>query len=271
MRLLLACGRDGLLEYRFTALWRSLPCLLRAPSLICREGGCIALADNQAHELWAGGRVTHVEGDLEALLLWRGRALTLSGNTGCVTMLDLVSGLPMITTPVGVSPQGMCLLSPRLLAVCGGADRTLYLLSPADLTLVRRIPLRGQPQRVAWSDPLLYVLCDVSSDASLCQLLSIDRHGSIRTVAQLPGAAGALCPAERGGVWCAAGEALARFSPAQARPDVTLAGFSVVSSLHWREGMLAVCDAGSGECVLLTARGDTVLRLRGDACQALLV
>lgn len=270
MRLLLACGRDGLLEYRFTSGWRSLACPLIAPSLLACGSGCFIAADNTTHTLWAAGRIFPVDSGLEALMLWRGRALTLSGDTGCVTMLDLLTGLPIITTPCGIPPQDMCLVAQRLLAVCGGADCTLHLLHPDDLTPVRTVPLNAYPQRLAWSGGRLYLLSDARGDAAM-SILSIVNHGGIEPIIQLPGAAGALCADGAGGVWCAAGEALLHLPANSASVDIERSGFGLIRHMDSRGGLLLVSDPVLGRCSVLDQSGNELLSLTGDVGQGVLV
>lgn len=201
MHILLCCGEQGLLEHRNG--WRRLPCPLARPALAAASGGVMAAVDTVNGELWAMGRIIPVDPGAEALLLDPAHALVLSGETDCLTLLDLATGQPLLTSPVGVYPQDMCLLSGRLAAVCGGADGAVRLMDPQQLETLRLIPLPGQTQRLAWSGGVLYVLCADCDGMLCCVLWRILRNGHPLRVLQLPGLPGALCADGRGGVWAA--------------------------------------------------------------------
>lgn len=207
MAMLLAAGRRGL--WRLSEAWVRLPCPLAAPTLLARDGAAFASVDNGSRLMWMRGTLTPIDSGVEALLPWRGMAVTLSGETDCLTLLRPGQPSPLMTLPVGVYPQDACLMPDGLhAAVCGGADGTLRLVRLTDFTQAGSLRLPGQPQRITAGAAALHVLC-LTGEHDLCTLLLRLPLHSLRPepLLTLPGLPGAVC-ACRDGVWTASSETL---------------------------------------------------------------
>lgn len=210
---LAAAGQKGL--WRLDGGWQRLPCPLERPSLLAACTGGLAVLDESAHLAWHRGATLRVDSGVEAMHLWRGLLLTLSGDTDCLTLWHPRSASPLMTLPAGVYPQDMCLLPDGLhAAVCGGADGTVRIVRLTDFTVTRSLRLPGQPQRIATDGRSLYALC-LMEDHDLCSLLCriplrMQGHEPLRL---MPGLPGAVCAAE-GSLWAASSETLQRLTPA---------------------------------------------------------
>ena len=267
MRIMLACGAEGLLEYR--GAWRRLSCPLPCPTLLCPRSGTPIIVDESRHLLWTGAAVTPVDSGLEALLLWQNRALTLSGDTDCLTMLDLATGQPQMLTPAGVYPQDLCFVGANLVAVCGGADGMVRLIRLSDLQTVHEFQLSGTTQRVTYSGQELTVLCLVGDDGMQCQMCRIPLPGgALQRVCTMPGLPGALCPDGRGGVWMAVSERLAHFTRGESAPDVLLPDFGLIRHMSRLGGSVLTSDPVLGQCALVSANGRKQVLYEGDVQQA---
>lgn len=267
MRLLLSCGRNGLLEHRDG--WHPLTCPLPAPDLLAVEQGQLAVVDNEHHLLWNGERLLPVDRGVETLLLWRGKVLTLSGETDCVTLLDPACGLPLIAAPVGVYPQDCCLLEGGLLAVCGGSDGMVHMLRLPSLHILQSQRMGGMPERVASSGGALHVLCAVGDTAIHCHYDRLLPHGQVQHVAVLPGLPGAVCADGYGGVWVAATETLCHFAAGALQPDAWIDGTGLVRHVICGRDGLLWCDPVMENCVLLPRNGLPMMLYRGVVGQAL--
>lgn len=267
MRIMMACGAEGLLEYR--SAWRRLSCPLPCPTLLTPRSGAPVVVDESRHLLWTGDAVTPVDSGLEALMLWQNRALTLSGDTDCLTLLDLSTGQPLLLTPAGMYPQDLCFVGGNLVAVCGGADGMVRLFRLSDLKTVHEFHLPGATQRVAYSGSDLTVLCLMGDDGMQCLMCRIPLPGGIpQHICTMPGLPGALCPDGRGGVWMAVSERLAHFAHGEAAPDVLLSDFGLIRHMSRLGSSVLTSDPVLGQCALVSGAGRRQILYEGDVQQA---
>lgn len=269
MRIVLSCGRDGLMEYH--GCWRALECPLKHPSHLALEGGRLAVLDSQERAIWTDGKTIPVDSGVEAFCLRRGYALTLSGETDCITKMDLASGQPVVTAPCGVYPQNFCLMPYGMLAVCGGGDGTVRLMSADDLIARRTLRLPGMTERIAWSGDWLHVLCAVGDTVIHCRYVRVHPTGQIQPVTLLPGLPGAVCADGAGGAWVASSETLCHYPFACLAPDHVLGGSGLIRHLRCADGLLLVSDPVKGVFSALDAQWNTVARLHGDVGQAIMM
>lgn len=239
--------------------------------LITPCGTQYAAADAQHGQLWAAGRVTAIDRGAETLMMDGGAALVLSGETDCLSLLDIYSGQLLITAPVGMYPQQMCLAGPKLVAVCGGADGMLHLIRVRDLHTVGSLRLPGFPQRVALSGGRLYVLCAMYDEALHCLLYSISSMGRISYVLWLPGLAGALCGDGMGGLWAASSETLIHLTAGAARIDKRIEGTGLIRYMACSRRHLLTSDPVLGLCRLYSPEGRIIAAHAGDVGQGLLL
>lgn len=205
MSMLLACGPDGL-KVRQDG-WHALPCPLQRADMLASDGAHLAVLDNSAHALWAEGRIFTVDSGVEALLLWQGGVLTLSGDTDCLTLHSLQTGHALVTAPAGVYPQDMCLLpGGRSLAVCGGADGMVRIFRLPELMEEAAIRLTGSAARITCMGSTLYALCTLEDDGLQCQLCRIQGN-RWQALARWPGLPGAIL-AQDDTLWIACSERL---------------------------------------------------------------
>ena len=282
MAILLGCG-EGLMMLERE--WRAAACPLTRVTNIALERGQLAALDNEAHELWLGGQVLAADTGVEALALWQGRCLTLSGDTDCLTLTDATSGEPLLTTPAGVYPQDMCVIPGMgLVAVCGGADGTVRLLTLPDLRPVKTAHVPGNAQRIDVSRGWLHVLCLTEDDGLKSLLCRVplrgdrydrydwhDRYDRYEPVATLPGLPGAIHADRSGGLWTAASERLYHFPRDSRVPDWTLPGFGLIRHIDcWGQWVLAT-DPVMGLCALIDGSGRQPVRIlyEGDVGQGL--
>lgn len=236
--MLAACGPQGLVTWRNQ--WCSLACPLARADMLAWAPGCLAVLDNTQHAVWARGRILPVDSGVEAMLLWHGSLLTLSGDTDCLTLLSLSTGLPQLTIPAGVYPQDMCLLpGGRSLAVCGGADACLRVIRLPDLQEEQAIHLPGQVQRAACLGGVLYALCALEQDGLCCQLCRISGRKTC-PMGRWPGLPGAIHADDRGRLWVAASERLLCFhgGACQSIPG----DFGLIRRMESRGGLLLASD-----------------------------
>lgn len=269
MTILLGCDK-GL--YQLGASLHKLPCPLERITHMTRSGKLLAAADDISHQLWLGEHVWPIETGLEALALWHGRCLMLSGDTDCLTLLDADTGQPIIVTPVGVYPQDLCLLEERgLLAVAGGSDGTLRLLSLDELHEVHTATLPGAVQRVAAEHAGgLLVLCLTEDDGLQCLLCRLQLFSlQYEVIARLPGLPGAVQTDGRGGIWAAASEYLYHFAPREKTADIVLPHVGLIRSILPGAGGWLVTDPVMEWCGFLHPSGTLKEFYRGAISQAL--
>ena len=254
MAILLGCG-EGLLVLERE--WRAWGCPLGRVTNVALERGQVAALDDGARQLWLGGRVTAAQPGIEAMALWQGQCLTLSGDTDCLTALDAATGEPLLTTPAGVYPQDMCLIpGAGLVAVCGGADGTVRLLTLPDLRPVKTARVPGNAQRIDASCGWLHVLCLTEDDGLKCLLCRVAIRGDrYDPVATLPGLPGAIHADRAGGLWTAASERLYHFPRGSRVPDRSLPGFGLIRHIDCRGRWVLATDPVMGLCVLIDAAG----------------
>lgn len=275
MAIVLGCA-EGLMM--LDGAWQAAACPLERVTNIALERGQLAALDDGAHQLWLGGRVIPAETGVEAMALWQGHCLTLSGDTDCLTLLRADTGEPLLTTPAGVYPQDMCVIPGMgLVAVCGGADGTVRLLTLPDLRPVKTAHVPGNAQRIDASCGWLHVLCLTEDDglkSLLCRVpIRGDRHGRsdrYDPVATLPGLPGAIHADRMGGLWTAASERLYHFPKNSRVPDRTLSGFGLIRHIDcWGRWVLAT-DPVMGLCTLIDASGRQGVRVvyEGDVGEA---
>ncbi|MGN0779966.1 MAG: hypothetical protein ACI4MJ_12495 [Aristaeellaceae bacterium] len=245
MAVLLCRGSGGLMVWDGT--WRRLSCPLPVPTLLAARDGVTALADNTQRLVWMGDALFPVAGGVEALRLWQGKLLVLSGEADSLTLYD-AQGMPLYLAPAGVYPQDMCLLPGDMVAVCGGGEGVLLLRLPG-LQVIRRLPVPGHAQRITGRGSLLHVLCAVEEG---CLLGRIDlRSGRYEALRLLPGLPGALHTDGIGRLWAAAGERLYGFWPGTYTPRHTLGGFGLIRSIDSQSHRLLLSDPVQGALKLL--------------------
>lgn len=257
---LAACGTDGLMVWR--GGWQRMACPLPCPEMLALQRNRLAVLDNTAHAVWTGQRIIPVDSGVEAMLLWGEHLLTLSGDTDCLTLLSLNGGGPLLTIPVGVYPQDMCLLpGSRSLAVCGGADGMIHIIRLPELWEEQTIRLPGHVHRATCLGGVLYALCTVEDAGLCCQLCSI-RGGRCRPLARWPGLPGAIHRDDTGCLWVAASEVLCRFHKGEYHP---LKGeFGLIRHMDSRRGMLLISDPVMEQCSLITADKSMQLLYEGE-------
>lgn len=225
------------------------------------DGSRLAALDNVAHTVWVRRQLISIDSGVEAMLLWHGCLLTLSGDTDCLTMFDLISGQPLLTTPAGIYPQDMCLLPGSRLAVCGGGDGLLRIFRLPELWLEQRLPLRGCVQRVACAAGQLYALCTQENDGLCTQLWQI--HGTIPTpLASWHGLPGALHADGLGRLWIASSERLCCMH--QGRMQEIPGDFGLIRHMDSREGTLLATDPVLDQCVMVERHGVARTVYRGS-------
>ncbi|MGN0972238.1 MAG: hypothetical protein ACI4OY_09800 [Aristaeellaceae bacterium] len=267
MAVLLCCGADGLMAHQGT--WRRLSCPLPVPSLLAAQDGLVAIADNTQRLVWLGDALLPVAGGVEALLLWQGKPLVLSGEADSLTLLS-PAGSPLFLAPAGVFPQDMCLLPGGMVAVCGGAEGTVRLLRLPELTVEKIIRVPGSALRIAWQGGFLYILCAVEEEGLRCLLGRIHPcTGRYEALAVLPGLPGALLADGTTRLWIAASEALYCFRPGERSPRQRIGGFGLIRHMACREHQLLLSDPVNGTLTLLASpfHRPQVL-LTGDVGQA---
>lgn len=265
MAILALCGADGLLKYRYG--WEQITCPLPSPTLLAQSGSLLAMVDVPHRLLWMGEKLFPVDPGIEALQLWQGHPLLLSGDTDCIMLLDPHSGSPLVLTPVGVYPQDMCLMPGNMVAVCGGAEGTVHLLHLPELTILRTIRVPGNAQRITWQHGWLYVLCAAEDDGLCCLLCrchpQAQRYEPLDT---LPGLPGALHGDGRG-LWAAASESLYYFPDGKPPFSVQLGGFGLIRHIDCQDGLVLTTDPLMGQIRLIHREQGQVL-LEGDAQEA---
>ena len=268
MAILLGCG-EGLIMLERD--WREADCPLGSVTNIALESGRVAALDNESHQLWLGGQVLRADTGIEAMQLWQGHCLTLSGDTDCLTLTDAATGEMLLTTPAGVYPQDMCVIPGMgMVAVCGGADGTVRLLTLPDLRPVKTAHVPGNAQRIDASCGWLHVLCLTEDDGLKCLLCRVPIYGDrYDPVATLPGLPGAIHADRAGGLWTAASERLYHFPRDSRVPDWSLPGFGLIRHIDcWGQWAL-VTDPVMGLCALIDGTGRQPARVlyEGDVGQ----
>lgn len=257
MAMVLATSR-GVLCWR--AGWEREPCALTCPGLLAAEGERLIMADIQGRMLDLGGSTVPIDRDAERLLLWRGHPLVLSSDTNALTLLSR-KGRPLISVPAGLYPQDMCQLGERL-AVCGGTDGQVHLLTLPELFSAGDLEVPGAPQRVCRGTGGVFVLSALEEAGMRTLLLFVPMNGGkLRPMCVLPGLPGALAADEQGGVWAAAGEALYHFPQGSAAPDQTHGGFGLIRYLSVSGRWALASDPVEGMAVLADAEGEMGVRV----------
>lgn len=265
MGMLLACG-DGLLTW--DGAWRTLPCPLIHPSHIACADGLIAAVDNDAHLLWYSGILLPCAREIEALCLWQGYALVLSGDTDCLSIADPDGWL--VAARTGMYPQDMCLLPDEVL-ICGGADGLIHRLTLPGLYSVCTYPLPGMPMRIHASENAAHVLCTAGDDELHTLLCRIDlASGECGEIARLPGIPGAIRSDGSGGVWAAATEQLYHIPKGACEPDAVIDGFGLIRHIDMLGNNLMVSDPIEGLCAWIKQerRPQIVVLRHGEVGQA---
>jgi hypothetical protein len=208
--------------------------------MLARRGDMLFVLDNTAHAVWTGRRCFAVDSGVEAMLPWGDGLLTLSGDTDCLTMFSLATGLPQLTIPAGVYPQDMYLLpGNRSLAVCGGADGLVRVIRLPELWEEQCIRLPGNVQRVTCLSGVLYALCTMEQEGLCCQLFRI-QGGQRMAMARWPGLPGAIHADGLGRLWVASTESLCCFLHGEYR--MIREGFGLIRHMASRDGMLLASD-----------------------------
>lgn len=270
MGILLGCGEGLIMPGEPKTM---LPCPLRRPDFVSHSHGHLAALDNSEHLLWLGGEVYPAETGVEALLLRPNGCLTLSGDTDCLTLRDVHTGSPLLTTPVGVYPQDMCMVPGcDLVAVCGGSDGTIRLLTISDLQTVKIAHVPGCAQRIDASRGWLHVLCLTEDDGLQTLLCRVPLRGErYEPVAVLPGIPGSICADEAGGLWAAVSEILFHFPPKGTSPDKILPGFGLIRHMVCQDGWLLATDPVMELCTLISLQGERSILYDGEAGQAIFI
>ena len=262
--MLLARGERGL--WRRERGWQQAACPLRAPSLL----GAGLVADVHARLAWDGRRVFPLPPGVERLLGCRWGYLALSGEADSVALVDL-RGQMAVSEPAGVYPQGMCLLPDgRHIAVCGGAEGALRLLSLPDLQLLRRIPVPGCVQQAACAGDVWCVLSLVEEGGLRCKVSLMAPHSGAETVLfTLPGLPGAVCSDGLGGWWVSASERLCRLD-ARGRCIFRQEGWGLITHMERKGTQILLTDSVMGLCGRVDASmgGGAEILFRGDVCCA---
>lgn len=270
MPILLACGDEGLLEYHDR--WERIACPLACPSLLARSGSRLMVLDDRDHLMWNGERLFAVPAGVEAIACWQENCLVLSGDTDCITLLEADTGMPLVLVPAGVYPQELCLLPGRdAVAVCGGVDGSVRLLSLPELRPQGVFHVPGNAQRVACQGGWLCVLCAVEDDGLCCLAGRIPLYGGrydpLLTMRGLPGA---VRGDGRGGWWIAASECLCHLD-AKGQVDRRLLGQGLIRHMDAAGQRLLVSDPVLGACTLVDAVGRQPAQIlyEGDVRHAL--
>jgi len=267
MGILLGCDKGLIMP---CAPETQLPCPLRSPDLIACCCGYLAALDNAERLLWLGGEVYAADAGAEALLILPGGCLTLSGDTDCLTLRDSSTGTPLLAAPVGVYPQDMCHVPGGLIAVCGGCDGTVRLLTARDLHTVKITRVPGCAQRINASRGWLHVLCLTEDEGLQTLLCRVPLRGErYEPVAVLPGIPGAVCADDSGGLWAAASEVLYHFPPEGRTPDRIIPGFGLIRHMDWQDGLLLVSDPVMEICALVERSGACRTVYEGAVQQAI--
>lgn len=269
MGMLLGCG-EGLLE--MARGWKPRSCPLKRPDLLALDQGRMAAVDNANRLMWLNGQLFPCDPGVEALCLWQSYALALSGDTDCLLLLDAASGLRLVSTRAGVYPQDARVLPGLgMVAVCGGAEGTIRLLSLPELHTLRVIPVPGSAQRLDTVGGVLHVLCateDAGLKCLLCRVLL--QSGACQPVAVLPGLPGAIRADRSGGLWVGASEYLYHLPFNCDTPDHVYGGFGLIRHLDcWGQWVLAT-DPVMGLCALVDGGAHKARVIyHGDVGQAL--
>lgn len=270
MPILLACGEEGLLEYH--TRWERRACPLACPTLLARSGSRLAVLDDREHLLWNGERLLAVPAGVEAVTFWQERCLVLSGETDCLTLMEIDTGMPLVLAPAGVYPQELCLLpGGGTAAVCGGADGAVHLLALPGLQNLGSLRVPGSAQRIACQGGWLCVLCAVEDEGLQCLAVRIPlRGGRFEPMATLRGLPGAVRGDGRGGWWIAASECLCHLNE-RGQIDRRLMGQGLIRHLDAQGTQLLVSDPVLGACTLVDATGRQMPRTlyEGDVRQAM--
>ncbi|MBR4082200.1 MAG: hypothetical protein IKK21_10490 [Clostridia bacterium] len=265
MAILAACGTEGLLAW--DGGWRRTACPLRRATLLTP---CGCPADTLAKLLWDGARLLPMPPGAEAVMRWQRTWLALSGEADGLWVMD-ERGQLLICAPCGVYPQDMCFAGNDL-AVCGGADSRVHMLSLPSAQTLRAFSVPGNVQRIAAQGEQLCVLSAIGEEHIRCLVGVISlRTGRYEPLMTLPGLPGAVCAAGRGAWWIAASERLCLVD-CRGRVLRMLPGQGLIRSLCLRGDTLLAADPVLGACTLLDLRGQqTPVRLAaGDVHMAVM-
>ena len=260
MAILAACGAQGL--RRWDGAWRRMACPLQQATLITPRGGA---ADVPSRLMWDGRRTLPLPPGTEVILRHGGLWLALSGEADSLWVMD-AGGQLLVCTPCGVYPQDMCLAGDAL-AVCGGADSRVHLLSLPEARMLRVIAVPGNVQRIAAWGNRLCVLSVLGEERIRCQAGVIALPaGGYEPLLTLPGLPGAVCADGAGGWWIATSEQLIRVDR-QGRLLRRIGGLGLIRSLQAQGERLIAADPVLGALILAEGRGTEVIPA-GEICMA---
>ena len=266
MRILAACGTEGMLTW--DGGWRSMACPLEQVTLLT---ACGCPADTRARRLWDGTRMLPLPPGAEAAMHLCGRWMVLSGEADSLWVMD-ESGRPLVCAPCGVYPQDMCPAG-ECLAVCGGADSRVHMLSLPDARTLGTVAVPGNVQRIAAQGERLCVLSAAGEERIRCLAGTISlRTGRYEPLLTLPGLPGAVCAAGRGAWWIAASERLC-LADSRGRVLRMLPGQGLIHSLSVHGETLLAADPVLGACTLVDLRNRRapVQLPAGEVCMAVMV
>ena len=248
-------------------------CPLQRADFLAVQNKQMAALDNHAHQLWIGRDVYPADPGVEALYLLPWGCLILSGDTDCLTLHDSHTGQRLLTAPAGVFPQDLCLIpGTELLAVCGGADGTVRLLTRRSLETVHIARVPGNAQRIDAARGALHVLCLTEDDGLQCLLCRLSlRSLRYEPIASFPGIPGAIYAEFTGGLWVCASEVLYHLSPGHATPDRIIPGFGLIRHMDWRGSQLLITDPVMEICALVERCGTSHTILEGPVQQAIFI
>lgn len=265
MAILAACGAKGLRLW--DGVWREATCPLHRVTLL---SPCGCPADTLSGLLWDGRQLLPLPPGTETVLRRQGTWLALSGEADSLWVMD-DTGQLLICTPCGVYPQDMCLTGDAL-AVCGGADGRVHMLSLPEARVMRSFAVPGNVQRIAAQGERLCVLSAAGEEHIRCLAGVISlRTGRYEPLMTLPGLPGAVCAAGRGAWWIAASEQLC-LADCRGRVLRRLTGQGLIRSLCIRGDTLLCADPVLCACTLMDLRGQrTAVRLpAGDVHMAVM-
>lgn len=161
--------------------------------------------DDATHMLHFDGQTFPCDRDIEAALAWENYALLLSSDTDSLSLWDS-EGLVRLTT-IGVYPQDMAVRKNQV-AVCGGADGKLHLLTLPDLTEIAEFSVPGMPERLCIVEDAVFILTLMVEPEVHTTLLRLSggQWEALRTFAGIPEA----IAADKSGLWIAVSEGVTR-------------------------------------------------------------
>lgn len=193
------------------------------------DGGGLTLANARKARMWHNGLLLPCCPGLAALLRWHQHALTLSGETDCLTLVSPGGDL-LVTAPCGMYPQDAC-IDGGTVYIAGGADGRVHRLTLPELRETGTYDLSGLPERISVCRNSAWVLSLETEGEMHTMLLRLPLTGGVpELIARLPGIPGAVY-ADSGGVWAASTETLVHFPPDGTYPDRSIGGFSLITQI----------------------------------------